>query len=159
MSFATLWTDGSSGKSGKMGWSVVGDLGGIPVRLCGWGEGTNQVAELTAAISALELKPEGEYIDVLTDSEYVIKSCTEWRDNWESNGYTNYSGETISNLDLILRLHRLYDSGGVRFTHVRGHTGVEGNELADALAHAARYVAEGKVPPEALQAYLVEFQA
>jgi ribonuclease HI len=155
----SLWTDGSSGKSGKMGWAVVGELRGQQVRLCGWGDGTNQVAELTAAISAMECLPDGEPAYILADSEYVIKSCTEWRSNWEENGFTNYSGATISNLGLIQRLHANYDRLRVTFLHVRGHTGEEGNELADALAHAARFVAEGKISKDELEAYLVEFQA
>lgn len=140
-----IWTDGSSGKSGKMGWAAVGQLKHLsdPVRIYGHGTGTNQMAELVAVIEAIRLTPDKEELLIITDSMYVINSATSWRRTWESCGYVNWEGKPLSNKVLIEELHKQTDRVSVRFQHVKGHTGVEGNELADALAHLARKLAEG----------------
>lgn len=142
-----IWTDGSSGKSGKMGWAAVGQLKHLsdPVRIYGHGAGTNQMAELVAVIEAIRLTPDKEELLIITDSMYVIRSATEWRKTWESCNYVNWEGKPLSNKALIIELHRQVDRVSVTFQHVKGHTGVEGNELADALAHLARRVAEGRL--------------
>ena len=150
-----LWTDGSSGKSGKMGWAVVGQLNHLssPVRIYGHGNGSNQLAELTAAIEAIKLVPDYEELLLITDSMYVIRSATEWRKTWESCNYVNWQGNTLSHKPMLIELHRQVDRVCVTFQHVRGHTGEEGNELADAIAHLARKVAEGKVDKKHLLEY------
>lgn len=43
------------------------------------GHGTNQIAELTAAIEGLLLIPAGAKVELVSDSQYVLKGLTEWR--------------------------------------------------------------------------------
>src|SRR6185369_13001203 len=43
------------------------------------GLGTNQIAELTAAIEGLALVPAGAEVELVSDSQYVLKGLTEWR--------------------------------------------------------------------------------
>lgn len=150
-----IWTDGSSGKSGKMGWAAVGQLSHLsePVRIYGNGSGTNQMAELVAVIEAIRITPDKEELLIITDSMYVIRSATDWRKSWENCNYVNWEGKPLSNKALIMELHRQVDRVSVTFRHVKGHTGVEGNELADALAHLARKVAEGRLDESHLVGY------
>lgn len=119
------------------------------------GKQTNQRAELVAAITAVEnalkeaSKPGAQMkgLNIHSDSEYAANCLTKWGDKWESKGYTKGEGSQICNRDLIVpgrekikRYNELYNEKigpgkGVVFTHVRGHTGILGNEMADRLAN------------------------
>lgn len=62
---------------------------------------------------------------------------TEYVPKWIKNGWRTASGD-VKNADMIRHLLVLLRRRGprapVRFKHVRGHVGHEGNEAADALA-------------------------
>jgi len=99
--------------------------------------GTNNTAELKALLRALELAVDSQHekIAILSDSKYSIECLVNWAYGWKKNGWTKKGGE-IKNLDLIKTAHALYDGikEKVIISHVRGHAGVEGNELADRMA-------------------------
>lgn len=97
---------------------------------------TNNKMELTAAIEALAAVPRGEQVTLITDSQYVIKGCTEWRAGWVKRGMKNSKGEEVLNGDYWHRLWAVADERRVKFQWVRGHNGDPGNELADRLAVA-----------------------
>jgi ribonuclease HI len=150
-----FWVDGSSSlKSGRCAWAVVGEAYGFPVRLSGGMVGTNQLSELEALHQALLLVPEGEEATITSDSLYAIMGCTHWRTNWEKNNWVSTSGKPVSHIELWKNVHRAYDKCKAKLIHVKGHTGVEGNELADALAGLQRAVDEGRANPEELRKYL-----
>lgn len=101
--------------------------------------GTNNTAELNAlyqalAISKSELES-GNSVSILCDSKYSIQCVTQWASSWEKKGWKRSGGE-IKNLDLIKKMHTLYQSikGKVQVFHVNGHVGIEGNELADRMS-------------------------
>jgi ribonuclease HI len=144
-----IYTDGSSSlKTGICGWSVIVKLGEDEIRRCGWAKGTNQFAELFAVIYALRKVPTNVPAVIYSDSEYSIKSLTTYREKWQKNGFKNATGATIAYKELIREGHRLLDSfADLALIHVRGHSGLAGNEEADKLAKAARYIGEGR--PEA----------
>lgn len=87
---------------------------------------TNQRAEVLAVISAfrylLNLKDIPD-VTLITDSMYVVGTCTK---GWKIG----------ANHDLWKILLPLLEELGdkVKFKHVRGHIGVEGNELADTFS-------------------------
>jgi ribonuclease HI len=58
-----------------------------------------------------------------------------WAYGWKKSGWTKKGGE-IKNLELIQTAHSIYESikEKVVISHVRGHAGIEGNELADRMA-------------------------
>lgn len=90
------------------------------------GRATNNVAELTAILTALqELKRTDLAVRVYTDSTYAIGVLTK---NWKPE----------KNVDLIARikkeLKRFRDVGIIK---VKGHSGVKENEVADFLATSA----------------------
>lgn len=101
------------------------------------GPGTNQIAELTAAIEGLTLVPPGAAVELVSDSQYVLKGLSEWRAGWERKGYKNSKGEQVANLALWKRLFALADARKVSTRWVRGHNGDPYNERADALANQA----------------------
>jgi ribonuclease HI len=101
------------------------------------GRGTNQIAELTAAIEGLSLTPVGAAVELVSDSQYVLKGLTEWRKGWERNGMKNSKKEVVSNLELWMRLYRVADERKVVTRWIKGHSGDRYNERADVLVGEA----------------------
>lgn len=97
---------------------------------------TNQRAELYAVLRALEIVQNStQPIIIRTDSEYTIGCVTEWLPAWEQNGYQTASGGKPKNLDLIIPIRDFIEELSVKFEYVEGHSGDEGNEIADEFAH------------------------
>lgn len=101
------------------------------------GHGTNQIAELTAAIEGLTRVPAGASVELVSDSQYVLKGLTEWRKGWERKGFRNAQGQPVANLALWRALFGLADARQVSVRWVRGHNGDEHNERVDGLANRA----------------------
>ena len=100
--------------------------------------GTNNIAELNALYKALQLASEiktNEKVMILSDSKYSIDCISTWAYGWKAKGWTKKSGE-IKNLELIKNAHNLYEQikNKIIIKHVKGHAGIEGNELADRMA-------------------------
>lgn len=137
----TAYTDGACAPSnpGPAGWgAVLIDPSGAESDHFGFiGLGTNQIAELTAAIEGLSLVPRGARVELVSDSQYVLKGLTEWRAGWERKGYRNSKGDPVANLALWKRLFEAADARSVGVRWVRGHNGDRCNEKADALANKA----------------------
>jgi ribonuclease HI len=141
----TTWvayTDGACAPSnpGPSGWGavLVAPDGSTESDHFGFiGPGTNQIAELTAAIEGLSLVPAGDAVELVSDSQYVLKGISEWRAGWERKGWRNAKGEPVANLALWKQLFALADARKVKTRWVRGHNGDPYNERADALANQA----------------------
>lgn len=136
-----IYCDGAcSGNPGKSGSGLaVYEDDKMPVLMYGAADvmGTNNTAELKALLRALELAVDAQHekVAILSDSKYSIECVVNWAYGWKAKGWTKQGGE-IKNLDLIKTAHALYDDikHKVIISHVRGHAGVEGNELADRMA-------------------------
>jgi ribonuclease HI len=131
VSHARAWiayTDGAcTGNPGPAGsgWVLVAP-GGSPVEAFAYlGEGTNNIAELTAIQRALHAVPKEEPLVVHTDSQYAIGVLTR---GWKAKANTEL-------IDLIRG--ELRGRRDVRFVYVPGHAGVPLNERADELAREA----------------------
>lgn len=128
---------GNPGKSGS-GLAIYEDEI-MPVLMYGAADvmGTNNTAELKALLKALELAEDTQHekVAILSDSKYSIECVVNWAYGWKAKGWTKQGGE-IKNLDLIKTAHALYEriKDKVIISHVRGHAGIEGNELADRMA-------------------------
>ena len=101
-------------------------------------EGTNNIAELNALHQALLIARQTNsenIISIYSDSKYAIDCITTWAYSWKKNGWSKKGGE-IKNLELIIEAHTLYEKlkDKIEINHVKGHAGVEGNELADRMA-------------------------
>ncbi|RBQ30969.1 ribonuclease HI [Arcobacter sp. FW59] len=100
--------------------------------------GTNNIAELNALFQALIIASQTiseNIISIFTDSKYAIDCITTWAYSWKKNGWSKKGGE-IKNLELIQEAHYLYEKlkNKIEIIHVKGHSGIEGNELADRMA-------------------------
>ena len=60
---------------------------------------TNNTAELTAAITAIQQASENNMKELLikSDSKYVVNGVTEWVQKWMGNGWKTASGEPVKN--------------------------------------------------------------
>ncbi|MGE0802097.1 MAG: ribonuclease H [Lautropia sp.] len=135
------YTDGACAPSnpGPAAWgAVVLAPDGSEVEAAGFiGPGTNQIAEITAAIEGLTRTPPATDVELVSDSQYVLKGISEWRAGWERKGFRNSKGEPVANLTLWKQLFALADQRRVKVRWVRGHNGDHHNERADRLAAAA----------------------
>jgi len=103
--------------------------------------GTNNIAELNALYQALVIAKQTSSENIITifsDSKYSIDCITTWAYGWKAKGWTKKGGE-IKNLELIKKTHDLYEriKDLIEIKHVKGHSGIEGNELADRMAVTA----------------------
>jgi ribonuclease HI len=138
----TAYTDGACAPSnpGPAGWGaiVIAPDGQGETDHYGFiGPGTNQIAELTAALEGLKRVPVGVAVELVSDSQYVLKGLTEWRAGWERKGFKNSKGEIVANLALWKKLFAEADQRKLTTRWVRGHAGDHYNERADALANKA----------------------
>ncbi len=130
---------GNPGKSGS-GLALYGADKTKPTLIYGAFEamGTNNTAELNALHKALSIAKEYDRdanITILSDSKYSIDSITKWAYSWKKNNWKKKGGE-IKNLEIIQQAHQLYEElkDTITIKHVKGHSGIEGNELADRMA-------------------------
>ena len=137
-----IYCDGAcSGNPGKAGSGLaIYSNKKNPVLLYGAYEenGTNNIAELNALYQALLIARQTNSENIITiysDSKYSIDCIKTWAYSWKKNGWSKKGGE-IKNLELIKESHNLFLQlkDKIEINHVKGHAGVEGNELADRMA-------------------------
>lgn len=120
------------------GWGAVIKRGDGVKRIYG-GEvnTTNNRMELTACIKSLEdVREDGIAVALYSDSAYLVNCMNQkWYVNWQRNGWRNSKKQPVENQDLWERILTLITAVKVRFHKVKGHAGVELNELADGLAN------------------------
>ena len=95
---------------------------------------TNNRMELEAIIYVLEHYKEGN-MNIYSDSAYCVNMINDWMWKWALNGWCNSKGREVENIDLVQKVYELMKTANkVKIIHVKGHNGLLGNELADALA-------------------------
>lgn len=151
MSKYNFYTDGGCQPPiGPAGWGVcviVEDqkaisyhelFGSIP-------EGTNNIAELMGAIKAVEYAIELDLpkLTIHTDSTYVLNGITKWHIAWAKAGWVKPDGTVTPNRDVWKRLIAIVATykRPIKWLKVKAHSGVEGNERADALATRGKTLA------------------
>lgn len=132
-----IYTDGAcKGNPGPGGWGALLRVGEREKELFG-GEPdtTNNRMELAAVINALAWLKRACEVEIYTDSQYVRNGITEWLGQWRRRGWKTADGKPVKNLDLWQALEREAGRHKIRWHWVRGHSGHEENERADALAN------------------------
>ena len=130
-----IYTDGAcSGNPGEMGLGVFfKDLNsGFSIYK---NYGTNNQAELLAIYYALSFITEHKEVTIFTDSAYAI-------------GMLDKGWQAKANINLIQKLKKLISYFDITFKKVKGHAGIEGNEIADTLATKAIKLKQNTFFPE-----------
>ena|SRR5205814_366185 len=134
-----IFTDGACrGNPGAGGWGAILRYGDNEKELYGAERATtNNRMELMAAIKALEALTRPCDVIVTTDSQYLRKGITEWLPQWKSRGWKTADKQPVKNQDLWERLEKAVQQHRIRWDWIKGHSGHEENERADALANLA----------------------
>lgn len=137
----TVYADGAcSGNPGPAGLGVVLVSPDKKQILEGYkylGEGTNNIAELSAILVAVALVPDKDVAFVHTDSKYSIGILQQ---NWKAK----------ANQELIALVKKAITprfKQGWKLVYVPGHSGVPLNERADELAREAVRTRSTRLPP------------
>lgn len=132
-----IYTDGAcKGNPGPGGWGAWLTFGEHEKKLCGGElETTNNRMELSGAIEGLAALKERCDVTLYTDSSYVQKGITEWLAGWKKRGWKTASKQPVKNQDLWQKLDEQCQRHNVSWKWVKGHAGIEGNEIADQLAN------------------------
>lgn len=132
-----IYTDGACrGNPGPGGWGALLIAGTRTKTMHGGDpETTNNRMELTAAIEALNALKGRRKVVLHTDSKYVMDGINEWMPNWKKRGWKTAAKKPVKNQDLWQALDEAVARHDIEWKWVRGHDGVEGNEMADALAN------------------------
>ena len=133
-----VFTDGGcSGNPGPGGWAFVLLSDGQLISVSSGGEEltTNNKMELSAVINAIKSCNTlgAEEISISTDSQYVKNGITQWIFNWKKNGWKTSNKESVKNQDLWMELDELCKNNKVIWNWVKGHAGIEYNEMCDSM--------------------------
>ncbi|XP_018416003.1 PREDICTED: ribonuclease H1-like [Nanorana parkeri] len=131
---SVVYTDGCCSRNGR-----DGATGGIGVY---WGPDSSlNVSE------RLEGRQTNQRAEIQVESPFCRHACfpgvlvlqagmTEWVPRWKQNGWKTIHGGDVVNKEDFQKLDNLCKNVKVTWTHVPGHTGQEGNEMADQLARS-----------------------
>lgn len=147
-----IYTDGASSPKTTQaaGWAfAISPIKDGGVWKVYWGylppPSTNNIAEMLGVLNALKtmysFSKQGQAripdIEIYSDSQYVINGLTKYRWGWERNGMpeknTGIWYELFDYWDKVKSISNL----GIFW--VRGHTGIEGNEIADDWSRNGKY--------------------
>ncbi|MDO4569312.1 MAG: ribonuclease HI [Planctomycetia bacterium] len=134
----SLFTDGAcSGNPGVGGWAYI--LRHLPtgkekVMSGAEADTTNNRMELMAVIQGLRALNRPVAVEVVSDSQYVLKGLKSWLSGWKRNGWKLASGKPVKNIDLWQELDELSTLHQLSFQYVPGHAGHPENEKCDELA-------------------------
>ncbi len=136
--------------SGHGGWAFVvyRDDTEVASGFGGVERSTNNAMEVTAVLEAIlwiENTAAGEPAVIWSDSVYAVDGCNHWRPIWKNNGWkkSNPGGRgrnrPIPDADIWKDVDtRLSGNPSIAIAWCKGHSGIAGNERADALADQGR---------------------
>lgn len=140
MNEVIIYTDGGCSENpGPGGWGVVVIFNGEARQISGGEKNTtNNRMELTAAINALSIVKntpdfKNHKITVNIDSQYVKNGITVWIKGWKLKGWKTADKKPVKNQDLWIQLDELNSALNVSWNWVKGHAGIEYNEICDQL--------------------------
>jgi ribonuclease HI len=155
-----VFTDGSFDvKSGCGRWAFIVLEDGRPIHdACGNDMGhSNNTFEIIAVLQALrwlESSTEKRVTTLWTDSSHVVEGVGHWRHIWRNNGWKRINPNTrarprkIPDAGLWQEMDALLGANSnVIVKWCKGHSGIEGNEQADALARSGEFIGQTEQLP------------
>jgi ribonuclease HI len=145
-----IYTDGACEPNpGAGGWAFVVYVSGVEVHAehGGGARETNNRMEMTAVLRALEWiasDPARAGAKILSDSQYVVRGCNEWRFGWKARGWQRVvdrrkrTYEPVKNDELWRELDAALNAAPCLIEWCKGHVGILGNERADELSQVGR---------------------
>ncbi len=132
-------TDGAClGNPGPGGWACILRYGKQAKELFGCAaHTTNNRMELTAAIEGLRALKEPCAVEVITDSQYVMKGINEWVPDWKTRDWRTKAKKPVMNRDLWEELEQQVARHTMKWVWTRGHSLHDDNNRADLLASLA----------------------
>jgi ribonuclease HI len=146
------YTDGSSrGNPGPAGWGcIIMNEGKVREYNGAAKVATNNQMEIMGVLYAMNftltnLNKESidtDSIEIFSDSQYVVKGCTEWVHGWVRNNWKTSQKKDVLNVELWKNIWQVmndmkYKKIEFKVTHVRGHNGNIYNERADVICTSA----------------------
>lgn len=102
---------------------------------------TNNSAELSGLYHALQIiaRHKPPIVQLVLDSEYVLKGCLNWRVKWKASNWTKADGTEVASKDLWLKVDSLLDELAkmeikIAWDWAKGHMDDIGNNMADEWA-------------------------
>ena len=130
----TLFSDGSAlGNPGPGGYGVVLRYENNEKELSGSeAHTTNNRMELLAVVAGLRALKEPCFVEIISDSSYVVKGINEWLEAWKKRDF-----QKVKNPDLWKEYITAAQGHIIKAKWVRGHDGHVENERCDKLARDA----------------------
>jgi ribonuclease HI len=134
-----IYTDGSCLENpGNGGWAAIIFINDEKVVITGNKKNTtNNQMELMAAIESLKKIPEGQEVEIFTDSQYVKQGITDWIEKWIQNNWKTSSKQKVKNVELWKELNIVSKKHKIKWNWVKAHAGDVFNEEVDGLAKKA----------------------
>ncbi len=101
---------------------------------------TNNQMELLAAIKGLEAIKEPCEIELVSDSNYVVKANNEWLEGWIKKDFKN-----VKNVELWKRYVKAAQPHKINAIWVKGHNGHKENEECDKIARSEAEKLKGSI--------------
>ena len=92
---------------------------------------SNQVAEMIAVLTTIEMTPKNQPLKIITDSRYAIEGLTTHLRTWEDQGWINIKNAPLFKRAVYLMRCR---SAETAFQWIKGHNGDPRNEGSNELA-------------------------
>lgn len=138
-----IYTDGSARRNpGPGGWGllVLKEKTILKTKSMQYKQAiTNNQMELCALLTALHLASteyKNEWVIIYCDSAYCVNMCNSWIFTWSQNGWQNSKKQQVENYELVTAIwdYIQFPVGKWTIRKCDGHSGIVGNEIADALA-------------------------
>ena len=137
MKTVDIYTDGAcTNNPGDGGYCAILIYNGIEKVISGNEKmTTNNRMELLAVIKGLEGLKEKCFVNLYSDSQYVVDAFNQdWITTWVNNNWKTAGKKEVKNVDLWKRLLELYNEHKITFIKVKGHSDNEFNNRCDKIA-------------------------
>lgn len=137
MKTVDIYTDGAcSGNPGVGGYCAILLYNGAEKVVSGSSkQTTNNQMEILAVIMGLKALKEPCFVNLYSDSAYVVEAFNQgWINNWQNNNWKTADKKDVKNKELWIELFSEYSKHKVNFIKVKGHSDNEYNNKCDKIA-------------------------